>query len=114
MEYLANNWPLLVASIAIIVVAATSVMNFYQKPSADQIKAIKEWLLYAVTQAEKDFGSGTGKLKLRYVYDKFLTAYPAIAKFIKFDDFSDYVDEALSKMKDLITSNEKIRKYVES
>ena len=28
---------------------------------------VKEWLLWAVTQAEQYLGSGTGALKLRYV-----------------------------------------------
>ena len=112
MEYLVNNWPIIVASIAIVVVAISTVANFSQKPSDEQIKAIKEWLIWAVTEAEKALGNGTGKLKLRYVYDKFLNTYPTIAKFVKFDDFSNYVDEALATMKTLIGSNEKVKEYV--
>ena len=114
MDYLVNNWPIIIASIAIVVVAISTVINFAQKPSEDQIKAIKEWLIWAVTEAEKALGNGTGKLKLRYVYDKFLNSFPTIAKFIKFDDFSNYVDEALTTMKTLIGSNESVRKYVEN
>lgn len=114
MDYLVNNWPIIIASIAIVVVAISTVINFSQKPSEDQIKAIKEWLVWAVTEAEKALGNGTGKLKLRYVYDKFLNSFPTIAKFIKFDDFSNYVDEALTTMKTLIGSNESVRKYVEN
>lgn len=113
MEYLVSNWPIIVASIAIVVVAIASITNFSQKPSEDQIKAIKEWLIWAVTEAEKALGSGTGKLKLRYVYDKFLNTYPTIARYIRFDDFSNYVDEALATMKNLIGSNDKIKNYVE-
>ena len=113
MDYLVNNWPIIIASIAIVVVAITSVANFSQKPSEEQIKAIKEWLIWAVTEAEKALGSGTGKLKLRYVYDKFLNTYPTIAKFVKFEDFSNCVDEALSTMKTLIGSNESVRKFVD-
>lgn len=114
MEYLVNNWPIIVAALAMAVVAVASIFNFSQKPSDEQIKALKEWLLYAVTQAEKELGTGTGKLKLRAVYDKFVATFPSLVKFIKFDDFSDYVDEALAKMKDLIGSNEKIKQYVTS
>ena len=114
MEYLVNNWPIIVAALAMVVVAVASIFNFSQKPSDEQIKALKEWLLYAVTQAEKELGTGTGKLKLRSVYDKFVATFPSLVKFIKFDDFSDYVDEALAKMKDLIGSNEKIKQYVTS
>ena len=66
------NWPLVVASVAVIVVAIISVLNFIQKTSDDQIQSVREWLLFACLQAEKQLGSGTGKLKLRYVYDMFL------------------------------------------
>lgn len=113
MDYLVNNWPIIVASIAIVVVAVSSVRNFSQKPTEEQIRSIKEWLVWTVTDAERDLGSGTGKLKLRCVYDKFLQVYPNIAMFIKFDDFSKYVDEALATMKTLIGSNESVRKFVE-
>ena len=39
---------------------------------------VKEWLLWAVTQAEQYLGSGTGALKLRYVYDLAVEAFPPI------------------------------------
>lgn len=113
MEYLINNWPIVVASIAIIVVAIISVLNFFQKPTEEQIAALKEWLLFAVTEAEKQLGSGTGQLKLRFVYDLFLDKFSFLAKLISFEDFSKYVDEALEKMKELLESNEQIKRYVE-
>lgn len=106
------NWPLVVASVAVIVVAIISVLNFIQKPSDDQIQSVREWLLFACVQAEKQLGSGTGKLKLRYVYDMFLEKFPYIAKFLTFDTFSQYVDEALEKMKELLNTNERIKEYV--
>ncbi len=106
------NWPLVIASVAVIVVAIISVLNFIQKPSNDQIQSVREWLLFACVQAEKQLGSGTGKLKLRYVYDMFLEKFPYIAKFLTFDTFSQYVDEALEKMKELLNTNERIKEYV--
>ena len=106
------NWPLVVASVAVIVVAIISLLNFIQKPSDDQIQSVREWLLFACVQAEKQLGSGTGKLKLRYVYDMFLEKFPYIAKFLTFDTFSQYVDEALEKMKELLNTNERIKEYV--
>lgn len=106
------NWPLVIASVAVIVVAIISVLNFIQKPSDDQIQSVREWLLFACVQAEKQLGSGTGKLKLRYVYDMFLEKFPYIAKFLTFDTFSQYVDEALEKMKELLNTNERVKEYV--
>lgn len=106
------NWPLVIASVAVIVVAIISVLNFIQKPSDDQIQSVREWLLFACVQAERALGSGTGKLKLRYVYDMFLEKFPYIAKFLTFDTFSQYVDEALEKMKELLNTNERVKEYV--
>ena len=112
MNYLIENWPLIVAAISILVVAVVAVITFFQKPTSEQIAAVKEWLLYAVTEAEKALGGGTGKLKLRMVYDMFLEKFPSIAKFISFDDFSKFVDEALEEMRKLLENNEQVKKYV--
>jgi hypothetical protein len=72
---------------------------------------IIEWLLFAVTLAEKNLGGGTGELKLRTVYNWFIAKYPTISKFISFATFSFWVDIALDKMKEMLT-NAKIGEYV--
>ena len=76
-------------------------------------KNIKEWLLYAVSIAEKELGSGTGKLKLRQVYEAFIVAYPVISKIIPFEVFSEWVDEALKEMRDIISTNLDIKSFIE-
>lgn len=38
----------------------------------NQKEKIVEWLVYAVTEAEKQLGNGTGQLKLRLCYDWFI------------------------------------------
>ena len=63
--------------------------------------------------AEKELGSGTGKLKLRQVYDMFTARFPWLAKIITFDKFSEMVDEALVTMNELLDSNEAIHEYVD-
>ena len=62
--------------------------------------------------AEKELGGGTGKLKLRYVYDLFLTKFNWLAKVISFEQFSDLVDEALEEMKRLLESNNAVKEIV--
>lgn len=114
MNFLVDNWPLLIAGIAVIVAAASWIRNFIKLPRAEQIAKIKEWLLWAVTQAEKALGGGTGELKLRYVYDLFVTKFPVAAKVISFAVFSSLVDEALEKMRELLETNENIEAYVVS
>lgn len=89
------------------------IYNFIKMPKADQFEAVKEWLLWAVAEAEKLYGSGTGVLKLRYVYDLFLSRFKELEYFISFDEFSKMVDDSLIGFKDLLEKNEKINNYVE-
>lgn len=72
------------------------------------VMGFKNWLLWAVTEAEKTFGSGTGQLKLHYAYELAVKSYPAIAKFIPFSLFSKLVDDALVIMRKMIEDNGKI------
>ena len=88
MEFIANNWYILVAAVAAVAVVIWFICKFFKLPRESQIAKVKEWLLFAVTQAEKEFGSGTGQLKLRYVYDMFVTKFPYLVQFISFETFS--------------------------
>ena len=65
-----------------------------------------------VTKAEKELGAGTGKLKLRYVYDMFVARFEWLAKVITFDMFSMMVDEALEQMRTMLDSNEAVQKLI--
>ena len=112
MKFLIENWELLVAAVAVIAVAALAVYTFVKKPRSEQIAKIQEWLLWAVTQAEKNLGGGTGQLKLRYVYDLFVERFPDAAQLLSFDRFSVMVDQALVKMRHLLETNDKIGTYV--
>lgn len=74
---------------------------------------IGRWLLWAVTEAEKDLGGGTGKLKLRQVYDLFVTRFPWLAKLVSFELFSDMVDDALEEMREMLDTNQAVKAFVE-
>ena len=113
LTFLNQNWFLLVVIISVIVIAVRTTKKFSELPSEEQQKKVLEWLLYAVSKAEKEMGSGTGKLKLRMVYDWFLDKFPSIAPVVSFDQFSKWVDIALEEMKKAIESNPKFREYVE-
>ena len=65
-----------------------------------------------VLKAEKELGSGTGQIKLRYVYDMFISRFGWVAKVIPFPTFSAFVDEALDKMRDMLADNDKLKAYV--
>ena len=104
-EFINQYWFLIVAAIALVSVVTIKVYKWFKQPNSEQIRQIKEWLLYAVAKAEENLGSGTGELKLRYVYDMFMTKFPAAAIFISFEDFSIMVEEALEKFEELIQTN---------
>lgn len=96
----------------ILIVLALSFSRFYTGTTETQITQIQEWLLYAVTEAESLFGNGTGKIKLSYVYDKFVEKFPWIAKWLSAESFSEYVDTALVTMRNLISTNAAVANLV--
>ena len=112
MEWLVENWALIVALISVVIGVIATIRRFYGLPRQEQIEAIKAWLLYAVIEAEKEFGGGTGKLKLRQVYDAFVTKFPWAAKVVPFDLFSVWVDEVLVDMRELLQNNQALKTYV--
>lgn len=73
---------------------------------------VREWMLWAVTKAEKEYGSGTGQIKLRAVYDLFLAKFPKLSIFVSFDTFSVWVDIALDKMREMLETNPAVNKLV--
>ena len=101
MKFIVENWFVIVA------IAAVGGSIGYK-----QLNKVREWLLYAVTKAEKELGAGTGKLKLRYVYDMFVARFEWLAKVITFDMFSMMVDEALEQMRTMLDSNEAVQKLI--
>lgn len=75
------------------------------------IDKIENWLLWAVIQAEGAFGSGTGKLKLAYVYDLFIDRFPKMQAVIPYKIFTILVDKSLVFMRDML-KNHKISDIV--
>ena len=105
VNWIVDNWCVLVGLIALVI--AVGIYLF----QTDK-KRVLEWLLGAVTFAEKELGSGTGKLKLRSVYDAFITKFPVLSKVISFKTFSGLVDKALEQMKDILSNNIAVQNFV--
>lgn len=111
-KWIVENWFIIVALAAGIGGIAYAIYKFAGLPTQEQVTKIKQWLLLAVTTAEKELGGGTGQLKLRYVYDMFIEKYPVAAKIVTFEVFSAWVDEALEGMKEMLKTNEAAREFV--
>ena len=114
IEFILKNWYIILAFGAAGMAAGIAVYHFVKQPKADQLKKVRKWLLWAVIEAEKALGSGTGQLKLRQVYDLFVARFPWLAKIIPFDMFSEMVDDALDEMRELLENNEAVAAYINS
>lgn len=112
MEIIIDSWYIILALLAVCAAAAYAVYSFAQKPTTEQLVKVREWLLWAVTEAEKELGNGTGELKLRQVYDLFVVRFPWLAKIVPFSLFSDLVDDALVEMREMLAKNENVHAYV--
>ena len=99
--------------IALVAVVGIGIYGFFKLGKEKQLKMIQEWLLLAVVEAEKRLGGGTGKIKLRYVYDMFIDKFKFMALVITFEQFSLMVDDALVIMRNMLSDNEKLKIYVE-
>lgn len=113
MEFIINYWYIILAVIAILVAAAVATYRYLGLPREEQLAKVREWLLWAVTGAEKELGGGTGKLKLRQVYDLFVTRFPWLVRVVSFDLFSDMVDDALEEMRSMLQTNTAVKVLVE-
>ena len=113
MEFIMENWPVIVAAVAVVTVAAVAVIRFVGLPTAEQLTKVREWLLWAVTEAEKSLGGGTGQLKLRQVYDLFVARFPWLARLVSFSLFSAMVDDALDELREMLDTNEAVKEFVE-
>jgi hypothetical protein len=94
------------------ILIGVSVYKFAKLDEEKKIANIKQWLRYAVIEAEQYLGSKTGQLKLRYVYDLAIRQFPWIVTLVTFEIFSGWVDEALEWMRDQIQQNKAISDYV--
>ena len=111
-NFLANNWYLLLIGAAVIAVATYLVYTFIKLSRNEKLSKVQEWLLWAVAEAEKALGGGTGQLKLRYVDDLFISKFPVVSKFVTFALFSKMVDIALEKFNEILKNNQKVQNYI--
>ena len=112
-HFIFTEWVLIVAGLVVIGMSIYVMWEFSRKPREEQIEQLRKWLLYAVTCAEAELGSGTGKMKLVLVYDRFLERFPWLAKIVSFEWFSELVDDALTEMRKMLTENKAIKAIVD-
>jgi hypothetical protein len=112
MNFITNNWDVLIAIVVFLAGGFTAVYRFFLRPSAETLAKVSKWLLWAVSEAEQYLGDGTGKLKLSLVYDKFLKSFPWVSRIVTVQAFERLVDAALDKMREMLETNPKIMTVV--
>lgn len=112
MNWLIDNWYMIFIISAIFFVCGYEASKWIKKPNSQKIENVKSWLVWACIEAEKHLGGGTGQVKLREVYDAFVTKFPAIADIVSFETFGNWVKDALAQAEHLMNTNNAIREYV--
>lgn len=112
MEWIIENWFVVVSVLALLATVALTIVGFVKLPKTLKSERFKRWLLNAVTEAEKEMGSGTGELKLLSVYNRFIERYPVLSIIIPFKSFKKMVDDSLKQMR-ILLANDEIKEYIE-
>lgn len=103
MNWILNN----LETVIFLILVTVGLVSFLLKKGN-----IQKLLVYICLEAEKRFGSKTGQIKLRFVYDWFMGKFPFMSALISFEEFSKMVDKALEEMEHLINTNMAVYSYI--
>ena len=100
------------ASVAGVVVVP---LGFVVLIKRGETKILKQILFNLVTQAEKQFGSGTGSLKYAAVADWIYQRIPAVLKLLfTSSDIEKMIEAALEEAKKAWGANENLKGYIDT
>ena len=85
MDFMIDNCYIVATGIIFAAGGVLAVIRWQRLNLDARYKMIRGWLLQAVLIAEKEFGSGTVKLKLSAVYDKFCERFGWLVKVLSFE-----------------------------
>lgn len=108
LTFLAKNWD----SVLVVVAFLAAVVVLIKR---GETKILKQILFNLVTQAEKQFGSGTGSLKYAAVADWIYQRIPAVLKLLFTSiDIEKMIEAALEEAKKAWGANENLKGYIET
>lgn len=108
LTFLAKNWD----SVLVIVAFLALVVVLIKR---GETKILKQILFNLVTQAEKQFGSGTGSLKYAAVADWIYQRIPAVLKLLfTSSDIEKMIEAALEEAKKAWGANENVKGYIDT
>lgn len=108
LEFLVKNWD----SVLVVVAFGALCVALVKR---GQTKTLKTILFNLVTQAEKEFGNGTGELKFAAVSDWIYQRLPAILKILFTQrDIDKLIESTLEEAKKQWGSNQNVKQYIEA
>ena len=108
LTFLAKNWDSVLVIVAFLAVVVVLIKR-------GETKILKQILFNLVTQAEKQFGSGTGSLKYAAVADWIYQRIPAVLKLLfTSSDIEKMIEAALEEAKKAWGANENMKGYIDT
>ena len=108
LTFLAKNWDSVLVVVAFLAVVVVLIKR-------GETKIFKQILFNLVTQAEKQFGSGTGSLKYAAVADWIYQRIPAVLKLLfTSSDIEKMIEAALEEAKKAWGANENLKGYIDT
>ena len=108
LTFLEKNWDSVLVVVAFLAVVVVLIKR-------GETKILKQILFNLVTQAEKQFGSGTGSLKYAAVADWIYQRIPAVLKLLfTSSDIEKMIEAALEEAKKAWGANENLKGYIDT
>lgn len=105
---MAANWDSVLVVLTFLVFAVVLIKH-------GQTKILKKILFNLVTQAEKQFGGGTGSMKFAAVADWIYQRIPAVMKLLFTEqDIADMIEAVLEEAKKAWGANDNLKGYIEA
>lgn len=99
MELIMNNWD----SVLVILIVLIGILFLIKR---NQIQKVNEILFYLVTEAEAQFGGGTGALKYAAVVTWLYDRLPAIIRILfTAKQIDDMIEKAVKDMQNYLATN---------
>lgn len=108
LAFLAANWDSVLVVVAFLAVVVVLIKR-------GETKILKQILFNLVTQAEKQFGNGTGSLKYAAVADWIYQRIPAVLKLLfTSSDIEKMIEDVLEEAKKAWGANENLKGYIDT
>lgn len=107
-----ENWVYFFCLIVLMTLAVYTILGFLKLTPKQQMKKLQVALLYMVTEAEREMGSETGRVKRSMVWEWLVKRFPVITLFLTEEKYDELLEQALAEFRKLLESNEKLYDYV--